>query len=67
MATLNASATHDTDIATPVSPTCTCQPCAIRMICAIATSAKMITEMAMYDFICELLPEHKRRAFVSAP
>jgi len=65
--TLRPSATHDTDIATPISPTCTCQPCTIRMRCAIATSAKMIAEIAMYDFMCVLLPERKRRASVLGP
>ena len=46
-AALTTSAAHDTDIATPKSPSCTCQPCTILTTCPSATSAKIIDEIAM--------------------
>ena len=55
-AALTTSAAHDTDIATPRSPSCTCQPCAILTIWPIATTAKMIAEIAMYDFVMPPTP-----------
>jgi len=41
------SATHETDIATPVSPSCTYHPYTILTGCSIATTAKVTAEAAM--------------------
>src|SRR5262245_28615074 len=58
-AALTTSAAHDTDIDTPKSPRSTCQPCTIRTRCAIATTAKMIAVIAMYDFAIAPSSNHR--------
>ena len=54
-APLTTNAIHETDIATPVFPSCTCHPCTILTRCTIATSAKMIAEIAMNAFALSVL------------
>src|SRR5262245_44519448 len=50
-AALTTTATHDTDIAIAFPPTSTSQPCTILTRWPTATIAKMIAEIATYDFM----------------